>query len=279
MLARLASLLLLVVAVPAFAGDDVTLTVTNEGTGDKAPLRYAVTAGTKATRKMSMKLDLTTALLGREVPVDVPTIHTMLDAEVTGTEAETFDLRFAYREAKADKAGGLGGMAAKPVVDGLEGATGTLTSTTRGELVDAAVALDVGTDAGSQESFDVRQWVVPLPEAPLGVGATWTAVQKGAAPNGLVMEQTSTYTLTARTKTTATLSVELVQHTEPGTIEADGTKVDIQSMEGKGAGTVTLQFDSPLPAKASLETTVTSTMLLQGMNTTQTAKVVVTIDG
>jgi hypothetical protein len=92
----------------------------------------------------------------------------------------------------------------------------------------------------------------PLPEEPVGVGATWdttTVVEQ----NGMRLTQIAHYKLLSRTRTRAALAVTIEQQAQPQTIVANGIKLELTSYRGGGAGQTALDLGMLVPRRSTVK--------------------------
>lgn len=112
----------------------------------------------------------------------------------------------------------------------------------------------------------VSQVATPLPQEPVGVGGSWEA-RSQIDQNGIVINQTVTYTLTASAGDRIELNVELAHDAATQTVRAPGMPPGatgtLKAFNTKGAGRSVLNLDRILPLDSSLEITNTATMLFK----------------
>ncbi len=143
--------------------------------------------------------------------------------------------------------------------------TFSITSDDRGRASAFAIA-DQGASGAAIVDELAQRWlalVVPLPEEPVAVGATWRAVTV-LRQRPAIVKQTATYTLTSRTAERWEIGVELSrvaapqQAIDPGVPE--GTQVDVVALVTRLGGTLAIDPRRPLPTG---ELTLTSTLHLR----------------
>ena len=140
----------------------------------------------------------------------------------------------------------------------------TATVDDRGQLSALELSDDLQHTKGPAARDEAMQrllgMVVPLPEQPVGVGASWrvtTALRQGTA----IVKQTATYTLTARSATEWKIHVKLRRDAEPQPVDAgalpQGTLVELVAIFRVLEGDVTVMPTRPLGvAKLALESRV-----------------------
>jgi hypothetical protein len=95
----------------------------------------------------------------------------------------------------------------------------------------------------------MRRAVMPVPDEPVGIGGRWEMFVP-VEVMGLQMTSTATYRLEERTGEKGTIHVDMVfqgsgELKAPGTSEAVGK---LESMQGKGSGTLKFDLRSPIAA-------------------------------
>ena len=246
--------------LPAPAGPVVTLT--SPGTGTRSPLRFAARRGTRSTLTMSMKMAIGIEVGGNVVPpTPTPAIRMVMSVTVIGVDPAG-DMTY---EMKTRKVEALPGKGVTPEVlasttaalAGMSELAGRATVTSRGFARD--VSLDVPATA-TQQTRDMlggmkqslSQLSAPLPEEPVGIGATWDTTTV-LEQNGMRLTQIAHYTLLARTRTRASLGVTIEQHALPQTIVANGLKLELVSYEGGGAGQTAFDLGMLVPRRSTVK--------------------------
>ncbi|MCA9572271.1 MAG: hypothetical protein KC656_30740 [Myxococcales bacterium] len=262
----------------AHAEDQVTVEVTSTGTGAKRVLAYAVPAGTTQAPSLGMTLKSTTQMMGQQVAFELPELTAKLEVSAGAPQAKGTPISVTYSSvAFASRPTGLGAMVGGPLEASLQGAKASLVLAADGRARDLEVKMASAIGQDGAEAVDLERWFVPLPTVPLGQGAVWKAHVVGTAPNGLEITVDTTYTLTDLSETGATLALVLESAAAPGTMDTKGMKAKVTSSTTSGTGTQTLRFDRPMPLSARLELTSKMDLLVQGMATTQTSEIVLTV--
>ncbi|HVV84598.1 MAG TPA: hypothetical protein VHE35_16130 [Kofleriaceae bacterium] len=129
----------------------------------------------------------------------------------------------------------------------------------RGGLGEVTLLTDPGgtTDPDAKDEL-VQRWLglaVPLPEAPVGVGARWKVVTMLRA-GGAVMTQTAIYRLARVDRDRWTIEVDLTRLGRPQEIQLPGqppgATAQLVALLRKVTGTVTVSPASPLPLDGQL---------------------------
>ncbi|MEM6295966.1 MAG: DUF6263 family protein, partial [Myxococcota bacterium] len=200
------------------AGDD-TVALVSAGAQPHATLRYAPQLGMAIPVELTMELQVAMQLGAQAIdPSTLPTMRVAMNVTPSATDAGATTYDFAVTSSTREELEGASARLLKAMdtaVEGMKGATGTLTFDARGRLGKADYGLpDVPTPklrpslAGFQQSFS--QLFVVLPEEPVGVGASWTSTTHFEL-SGVPIAQTTTYTLESREGDVLTLGLAFDQ--------------------------------------------------------------------
>lgn len=224
---------------PWGAATDVVLV--DAGKGPKRPLRYTPADGVwqgQLTRRAN------TATLVGDLPPEVDDSGEMvLDL---GLSADGGVAHVALVGAFADAEGPTTQLAIRQAVDDLDRATVTLPADDRGLGTPVATRLP---DEVSGRAFDLLQqlWdglalvATPLPDEPVGKGASWTWSRQ---TRGLTVRHTATVRSRAKRALVLDVTVAVDVRTE------DDPTMTVATMTREGRGTVWLDLDQP-PARAA----------------------------
>jgi hypothetical protein len=128
----------------------------------------------------------------------------------------------------------------------LVGMSGEAETTPRGETLRAAFVIPPNVPEQianllEQTERSIREITVPFPEQPVGPGAKWTT-KTSIHMNKMDMKRTANFTLSKLEGDRGTLDVSVDLGADPQDIvDPKGNRVHMDSMSGKGHGTV--QFD------------------------------------
>ena len=239
------------------------------GDGSGHLLRFEASAGESKSARMTMDMAMRITVGGQEAPrVDVPLFETTMDITIDDV-GEQIDSSFTYRDVQT--AGGDPQMRQQmqQAVAGMEGMSGTVSLTSRGELVDATIDTPTGLDPTLASFVDqieqqLGQLTVPFPEGPVEVGGSWTSTTSFEV-SGVTSTIEADYTLREFEGNTYVIDVEYVQTTEPGPIEGPDGQVVGEIVEGRSEGTGTLEgtLDFPFPTRGTTSTSGTVEMLVR----------------
>jgi hypothetical protein len=209
-------------------------------------------------------------IMGNQTQVMPRMVMTM---PITGVQRNGENLTVNYRidgMQAEDREGSMPGMAEmlQASLAAVTSLNGSLTIDSRGALIDSSLDT-TGVDpaiATQMESMQnsMQQMTVPLPEAPVGVGAEWTVATVVTA-SGMTIEQVATYRLTELTAEHAVFAVSIAQTGGNQPLEdpnlPPGVTVTLDSLASAGSGTMTLSFRQLVPtSQMGLSSTMTMSM-------------------
>ena len=238
------------------------VTLTSPGTGKRSPLRFSARRGSRSTLTMSIKMAIGIEVGGNVVPpTATPEIRMVMGVTVTGVDPAG-DMTYAMATRKVEALPGKGVTpevlaSTSAALAGISELAGRATVTPRGFARD--VSLDVPATA-TQQTRDMlngmkqslSQLAAPLPEEPIGVGATWDTTTV-LEQNGMRLTQIAHYKLLSRTRTRADFAVTIEQQALPQTIVANGIKLELTSYQGGGAGTTALDLGMLVPRRSTVK--------------------------
>lgn len=226
---------MLIWALAAFAGEPVVV----EAGREPAPLRYTLEKGSGF---FTMEMSLTASMQTGEEPAESTTTPPMVltasyKTKPVGEGKARVDLKFV--DASVEPGGDPEIVAAlDEALRALRGKRATMTVDARGSVSD--LKMDLG-ELGS--TVDLQKMTVPLPEAPVGVGAVWTVQQDVPTTAGMAITQVSTYTLKSRQGDEIVLDTSIVQTAPAG----DVLGMSIVEFVGEGTGETTLDLRKIAP--------------------------------
>jgi hypothetical protein len=148
--------------------------------------------------------------------------------------------------------------------------------TTRGLVTASSVTVGPGVapnlrQIAEQSKSTLDLAMLPLPDAPVGVGARWQQESKTES-GGVSVDLVSTYELLERTKTFIRVKRSVVAKAKPGLFAVPGTdtKLDLLSFEGTGEGEVRQTFNQVLPTTWQCDLRVRMTFKADGQTLEQT---------
>ena len=155
--------------------------------------------------------------------------------------------------------------------------TATFAATPRGALSELQLGAGKGAPPEAQELIIpmLEMLFAPLPEEPIGVGAKWVANTTAPTPGEGSMK--STFTMTARTPTSADITVDTQRSAKPQAIQDPRAPAGAtMQMDGKGKTKMTLRF-AGVASKAEGESTTNVTFNDPSSKPPRTAKSTVTV--
>ena len=146
----------------------------------------------------------------------------------------------------------------------LKGLTISATLSPDGQLADVHANVDDSKlgDATRAELGTVingfQQLAMPLPTAPVGVGAIWRSARAFSPDNALKLTSTTSVEVTAVTATTFAFKLTSEVHGADQTVVQDGMSIAVQDITGTGTGSGTIDL-----GKLSMTTTLAAELHMQ----------------
>lgn len=240
----------------------VEVKLISAGGEPRKALRLHPQAGDKQSLGMTIKVSMeVTTDRGTMPAIKMPAMQMGLDVlikEVSGGdinyESTIVDATMAE---DADTAPQMAG-AFEAAMANLKGMSITGVTTDRGVSKSVDFKLPPGANQRVQQTMEQVKTAtsqVSLPEEAVGVGAQWS-VRRKLKTQGMLVDQTETYEITALEDDSVTLKTGITQTAANQKIESPampGMKVDISKMETKGTGTATINLGKLLPTAGTME--------------------------
>ena len=254
------------------AGPSVEVELLDPGADPRRELRLSPEPGDRGAVDMRMTMDIDLALDGQPAPgVEIPPMLMGFELVVDEVSADAVTMSYTYDRVGLDGPD-PGGM--EQALKGIEGLSGSATTTRRGAYLDGRIDVPSGADPAMAQmltQFDqqMASLTVPMPEEPVGVGARWR-VTTGLELNGVRVEQTATYTLQSFEGDDFTVDVEMEQRFVPGTIQSPGASVEILEGTGTGRGSMTgsLRFPMAMQGDVQMSSSMVSRISAEGQQQT-----------
>ena len=253
------------------AGAPPTVTVTSPGAQPRKALRFVIANGHREHLTMDTAMSMAFSIGENSIPeVKLPLLRVGADLEVTAV-SDTGDMTISMTFTDVNWIATPD--TAPPLLERLNSMIGELKGLSGTTVVsNRAVTRDVKLDFSkisnpqlSQAMAGVQQMVqnlsLPLPEEPVGVGATWD-VRLGLKANGVQTFTKYSVEIARLDDTSRTLKVSLEQTAPPQSMSTPDTSaatVSVDSFNSTGAGTTKIQFDSLSPTS---EVNLTSKMTM-----------------
>jgi Family of unknown function (DUF6263) len=245
-------------------GDDPVVELTDPGDGPRRRLVLEPEVGSELNATMGMTMEFDTVVDGEPVPTqDVPPLRMQMSMVVDDATSERIDSTFEYGNVRVGE-GTDPALAAtiEQALAGLEGVTGTLSTTASGQLIEADVQVPADIDPTlstfmTQIEDQLRSLTVPFPSEPVGPGATWT-VDTALDISGVISQTHATYTLQDLRDNDYVLQAETEQTVEPGSVE--GAPGEILGGDSTGIGRIEGRFDSLFPILSEATTSGSTTI-------------------
>jgi hypothetical protein len=236
------------------------------GAAPRHKLRLHPKAGDKQTADLTFRIAIDTqAAGGPGGPMKMPPMKVALQLTVKSVSS---DGRVAYDLLISDAGVGDDPDAMPQLVDqikssmaGLKGISGTGVVTDRGFNRGVEMNTPPGADAQLHQALEqakeaVSRMAAPLPEEPVGAGASWRFDQP-IKSQGMTINQTITYQLVSQEGDRLTAKTSIVQSAAEQKLQApaemQGADLKLLKMEGHGDGTVTSDLGKILPIKATAD--------------------------
>jgi len=213
------------------------LELVSAGVLPRTPLRYTLAKGTTTT----LTIDITSRVAAGELGSTSPPVHVALDVSVLGVLSDRMQLASTIRSLAApgddptathiDTVGSA--FAGLTIVAALS-PDGTISDVdTKGTAgFDAMAGIDKAAVAQVASAF--RQLAMPLPSAPVGIGAIWKTTRAIAATPAVTA--TTTVELTGRSGSAISYVITSELHGADQTAVQDGTSVEIAHIAGSASG-------------------------------------------
>lgn len=274
-------------------GAPPTVTVISSGAEPRKALRFVIANGLRDHMTMDIGMTMAMSIGDNSMPeMKVPVLRAGVDLDVTSVST-TGDMTISTTFTDV-------AWLSSPEIDpsmvamlnntasGLKGLSGTIVMSDRG--ITRAANFDTSkisnpqlAQAMSAVQDTLQNVSLPLPEEPVGVGATWE-VRLAQKANGLQAFNKYSLELTALDDTSCTLKVKLDQTAPPQSISTPamgGATASLDVLDGTATGTTKIRFDKVSPTgEVNGNTKMTMTIKMgdnaQQMNMVMTMKMAVT---
>jgi len=260
------------------------------GQAPRTPLRLHYQKGQLEQGAMTMKMDMQISMNGTPLPSpDIPTMVMGMSMRAEKIKRDFFDYSFALLwvdlKPSPDTPAELMIILQSNLQD-LIGMEGTGRMDNRGQSLGEHFTLPKDASAQMKSLADQMQQSMskvssPLPESPVGLGASWQVHQE-TTQSGLPVHQTATYHLTKIEGDHIELDVDVTTQPGPGPytmagLPPDAKVTDLQfNMTGKGHTILELDRLFPLEARTTIGGTLQTTIEQAGQ--TIISKVDLSID-
>lgn len=151
----------------------------------------------------------------------------------------------------------------------LKGVEGTMVMDSRGGVKDVEMRAPPGFPPEMRQTLDemerqMGQLSNPLPESPVGVGATWQLEQEFES-GGVKMTQTVDYELVEFTENGARVRSRIRQSAEPQRVTGPDGSFQVDFLQANGRADLVIRLDRISPqGKTSLDSTLRGTAFTEG---------------
>jgi hypothetical protein len=252
-----------IVTMPALPATEPQIKLLNAGAEPRSVLRLHPQPGDKQSLSLTVKLDMTMDMQGTKVPaMKMPPMVMGLDVVVSQVSSAgdiTYEMTFTDASVgESPDASPQVAAAMRTALAGLKGMTARGVTTGRGVSKDVEFNLPASADPQLRQTMDQMKTAmaqVALPEEAVGVGASWQ-VKRKLKSQGMTIEQTDEYTISALNGDEVTLQTALTQHAANQKVQnpaVPNLKMDLSKLDSKGNGSATLNLGKILPATASMD--------------------------
>lgn len=242
------------------------LQLVSAGNEPRQVLRYHAAKGTKQQLEIAVDVEVGAGEMGGPMPTIVMTLAIEVEAVLpTGMKLRTSVVDAVARDRDETK---VPTNALSGPLDLMKGIVITSTMTQSGRLF--GTKLDTGSKpipataktqlAALSASFD--QLMMPLPEAPVGVGAVWRN-SKPLEQNGMKMTAVNSIELVSVVGDKLTYNIDTEVHGDDQTVKYGDLSVEIKDITGKGTGKGTIDL-ATLGLTSQLESNFRSQMQAPG---------------
>lgn len=220
------------------------------GTAPLRAIRYAVAKGTHTRLELATDWKVTAGEIGNVMPTIVTTFA--VDCEDVAADG-SMKLRAKVIDAtareRADSAVAPASLAT--VLEPLEGSTIELTLAPDGRVSPAVFDAAAGSASGAGSAAlteqlqalaaSFQQLAMPLPTAPIGVGAEWRTSRK-IEQNGMHLTSVTTLDVTSLAATTVGFTLSSEIHGADQTLTQAGVTVELSDVAGTATGKGTIDL-------------------------------------
>jgi len=239
---------------------EAKIVVENAGGDDKVALRYEYAAGGVTTAVMEMKLGMQMSMGAMQQPmVNLPVMKMTMkltNREVKDSGNLVYDFILEAMDVVPDA------DTPPPMVDqmktalkDIKGMNGNAEVTTRGITISADMRMPANTNPQLASMMDsmkqqMSQMSVPLPEEPVGQGASWTVTTQ-LTTGGMLVTNQYKYTLAKIEGKNIEMKVSLLQTAEPQELKnpqlPPNVKLKLLEFKSSGSGTVKMDLAQMIP--------------------------------
>lgn len=247
------------------------------GAEPRAPLAYELDQGSKHRLGMGMDMLMSLRMGEQAIPATaVPRIVMGLDMLIAekgpqGDWRVDANLDRASIEPKGEQQKAIAAQML-PSVEGMKGMRMSYWVTPKGHVRDVKLNLPEGFPAQAQQMLQgmnqsFESMMAPLPQDPVGIGATWEVVTR-VASSGADLLQFATYTLKKKAGSKALLEVSVKQLAAKATITAPGlpagTLARLVTFKSEGSGTNEIDTKSVAPESGKMKVLSGMTLEVSG---------------
>lgn len=237
------------------------LQLQTQGDDERHQLSYVLEVGRQVEFMMTMDFDISQTMQGSNFDVDSPTVEMFGDAVVVGISlAGNYEIQYTYDDIRVRDDGDPALRDEyRSLMRQLIGLESTVVMSPTGVVLESSSDTSRIADETIRSTLDqtlnqLGELAAPLPTEAVGVGATWTYTAE-VTLNGVTSRSETQFTIVDIDDSRVTLEVEVIDRTEPQTLQIPGAPAgatfELVSSEGGGSGQMIIDLRSPVPAAGS----------------------------
>lgn len=258
-------LLLVVLAITLLAA------ACGQGAEEGRTLRVQASPGDAVSLRMHMDMGMEITMDGERAPsFQLPVVAMTTDMEIAEVTQDAIRMTYGYRDVELTGGQDEARNAMQQAMATMDGITGSVTLSHRGEVLDSSVDLPGTLDPTltsmmEQLEQQMSQFAVPFPPEGIVEGESWSH-SATLEVSGITTTNDATYTLRSLDGDDYTIDVELTQTLEPGPITGPDGQVVGEVLEGTTTGTGSFEgsLGFPVPTRGSMSSSGTNRMRVTG---------------
>jgi hypothetical protein len=263
-----------------------TVKLVSAGSGTKSVMRFHLKKGDAQSMQMTMLMKMRA---GTTTAVELPPMRMSMSLSVVDVSTSgDFRVKWTLDNVGVDAGSSVGTAQVdqmRALFAGIAGMSGHMVVTDRGFLRSSEVELPPSMDPKLRQVMEsvkqsMGQMASPLPEEPVGPGASWE-VTADLTQGGMTIHQRTLNELVARTGDTGKMKVTITQTAGAQSVSAPGmpagVKADLNSMNGHGTGSNEFDLSKLAPTRGESKISADLSMTMQGRTLDLTTEVQVDV--
>ncbi|MBL9018965.1 MAG: hypothetical protein JNL83_32560 [Myxococcales bacterium] len=255
--------------------ETIGLRVLSPGAEPRRLLRYRPRPGDEQTIVLETGMDMAMTAGGHRMLAQQGTTEGRVVLRVERVDGERITVKVDVIELKAPSYDPTNFT--KP--ESLANQQGTFVMSDRGRLLETNLPF-IETSELAREAFQLTDYLMLLPEEPVGRGARWE-VHSRMQRNGLGLQSVDTHELVELSPTSGRTRATLAQGSWPQLVTsyADDpvTMFEMVAFRSTGSGDLTFSLERPLPTDATTTFDFTADMRIRRLDGTQTTTYAITM--